>query len=84
MCKSLYEKIRRQSVFDSIKITYTVNLSFTNLKHSDWWKKIEQPIEMFLIGLCTCGQSYKASTIVNYDSRVVPDLKIPPIMTIEL
>ena len=29
------------------------------------------------------GQSYKASTIVNYDSRVVPDLKIPHIMTLE-
>ena len=24
----------------------------------------------------TCGQSYKASTIVIYDTRVVPDLKI--------
>ena len=24
-----------------------------------------------------CGQSYKASTIVIYNSRVVPDLKIP-------
>ena len=24
----------------------------------------------------TSGKSYKATTIVNYDSRVVPDLKI--------
>ena len=24
-----------------------------------------------------CGQSYKVSMIVNYDSRVVPDLKLP-------
>ena len=31
----------------------------------------------------TCGQSYKASTIVNYYSRVVPDLKIPHITTLE-
>ena len=31
----------------------------------------------------TCGQSGKGSTIVNYDSRVVPDLKIPHIMTLE-
>ena len=31
-----------------------------------------------------CGQSYKASTIVIYDSRVVPDLKIPHIMILEL
>ena len=29
------------------------------------------------------GQSYKGSTIVNYDSRVVPDLKIPQITTLE-
>ena len=31
----------------------------------------------------TCGQSYKASTIVIYDSRVVPDLKISHITTLE-
>ena len=30
-----------------------------------------------------CGLSYKASTIVMYDSRVVPDLKIPHITTLE-
>ena len=29
------------------------------------------------------GQSYKASMIVIYDSRVVPDLKIPHITTLE-
>ena len=29
------------------------------------------------------GQSYKGSTIVNYNSRVVPDLKIPYITTLE-
>ena len=32
----------------------------------------------------TCGESYKGSTIVNYDSRVVPDLKIPHITTLGL
>ena len=31
----------------------------------------------------TSGQSYTDSTIVNYDSRVVPDLKIPHITTLE-
>ena len=31
----------------------------------------------------TSGQSYKASTIVIHDSRVVPDLKIPHITTLE-
>ena len=30
------------------------------------------------------GQSYKAPTIVIYDSRVVPDLKLPHIMTLDL
>ena len=29
------------------------------------------------------GQSYKVSKIVIYDSRVVPDLKIPHITTVE-
>ena len=29
------------------------------------------------------GQSYKAPTIVIYDSRVVPDLKLPHITTLE-
>ena len=29
------------------------------------------------------GQSYKHFTIVNYDSRVVPDWKIPHITTLE-
>ena len=32
----------------------------------------------------TSGQYYKSTTIVNYDSRVVPDLKIPTIKTLEL
>ena len=31
-----------------------------------------------------CDQSYKASTIVIYDSSVVPDMKIPHITTLEL
>ena len=30
-----------------------------------------------------CGQSYKASTIIIYNARVVPDLKIPHIMTLD-
>ena len=31
----------------------------------------------------SCGQSHKASMIVIYDSRVVPDLKIPHITTLD-
>ena len=36
-----------------------------------------------LVKIYTSGQSYKASTIVIYASRVVPDLKIPHITTLE-
>ena len=31
----------------------------------------------------TSGQSYKQFTLVNYDSSVVPDWKIPHITTLE-
>ena len=31
----------------------------------------------------TSGQSYEASTIVNYESRGEPDLKIPHITTLD-
>ena len=34
-------------------------------------------------GTTYCGQSYKHFTLVNYESRVVPDWKIPHIMTLE-
>ena len=37
-----------------------------------------------VVHLNISGQSYKASTIIIYDSRVVPDLKIPHITTLEL
>ena len=36
--------------------------------HSGWWEKGH-----------TSGQSFKQFAIVNYDSRVVPDLKTPHI-----
>ena len=35
------------------------------------------------LGQKPCGQSYKAPMIVIYDSRVVPDLKLPHITTLE-
>ena len=35
------------------------------------------------LGRYTSGQSYKASTIVIYNSRVIPDLKIPHITTLD-
>ena len=31
----------------------------------------------------SCGQSYKHFTLINYDSRVIPDWKIPHITTLE-
>ena len=34
-------------------------------------------------GQVPCGQSYEGSTIVIYDSRVVPDQKIPHITTLD-
>ena len=35
-------------------------------------------------GTYSCGQSYKGSPIINYDSKVLIDLKIPHIMTLAL
>ena len=37
-----------------------------------------------LLAWINSGQSYKASTIVIYDSRVVPDWKLLHITTLEL
>ena len=33
--------------------------------------------------MLNCGQSYKHFMLINYDSRVVPDWKIPHIRTLE-
>ena len=38
---------------------------------------------VFTHNLFSSGQYYKTSTIVIYDSRVVPDLKLPHITTLE-
>ena len=46
-----------------------------------YMKKSMNPVSQ--VDLISCGQSYKASTIINYDSRVVPDWKIPHITTLE-
>ena len=47
-------------------------------------RPILSQIKYFMAYQATSGQSYKASTIVIYASRVVPDLKIPHITTLEL
>ena len=48
---------------------YRESVLYTKIATHSWWT--------------SCGQSYKASTIVNYDSRVVPDWKIPHITILE-
>ena len=57
----------------------------TEIKNSKGSKPVMQPsISLqFVYAINSSGQSYKASTIVIYASRVVPDLKIPHITTLE-
>ena len=62
---------RRQT--NNFDIDYTLMVSIIAL-FTHWGR---------LDSIPTSGQSYKASTIVIYDSRVVPDWKIPHITTLE-
>ena len=48
---------------------------FTTKKYEKW--SIQYYELWYVISIKTSGQSYKASTNVNHDSRVIPDLKIP-------
>ena len=50
-----------------------------------WWELVASQVNERLLKVIAqiSGQSYKASTIVIYDSRVVPDLKIPHITPLE-
>ena len=41
------------------------------------------PVVVLFVEQDTSGQSYKASTIVIYDFRIVPDLKIPYFTTLD-
>ena len=52
------------------KILANIKLTLTNLSKTSIFCQIS-------------SQSYKASTIINYNSRVVPDWKIPHILTLE-
>ena len=69
------------------------NVHFTQFKRFDWLI-IVQHIRMLKISIVLIyafvsilylisGQSYKHFMLVNYDSRVKPDLKIPHITTLE-
>ena len=49
---------------------------YLGLHWTDIWLQQELP------RLDTSGQSYKQFMLINYDSRVVPDLKTPHIMTL--
>ena len=50
---------------------------------SKWFMLNQRTLTTWEGSLYGCGQSYKASTIVIYYSRVVPDLKIPHITTLD-
>ena len=46
-------------------------------------KKNRRIAQFFKLQFAFSGQSFKGLTIVNYNSRVIPDLKIPHITTLE-
>ena len=48
------------------------------------WRRVDGSISSDSYLALFCGQSYKQFTIVIYNSRLVPDLKIPHITTLEL
>ena len=69
------------------------NVHFIQFKRFDWLI-IVQHIRMLKISVVLIyalvsilylisGQSYKHFTLVNYDSRVIRDFKIPHILTVE-
>ena len=49
----------------------------------EWIERLLEVAPSYRIATSTCGQSYKQFTLVNYNSRVVPDLKTPHITTLE-
>ena len=53
------------------------DLSFCYFEHS------ELAYPNWLYQVLFSGQSYNASTIIIYDSRVVPDLNLPHITTLD-
>ena len=68
--------------YDLIKLVTWLTTS----NSTPWSLMITQSILIttkFENDIASSGQSYKASTIVNYNSKVVPDWKIPHIMTLE-
>ena len=58
-----------------------IGQTVANVISMNWSRK--RILAYFIRRRSSCGQSYKASTIANYNSRVVHDLKIPHITTLE-
>ena len=86
----------RWLILISISKELSVSCQFISPIEANWvsyltWAKqppiIEAMWSSFLLS-SSCehlsGQSYKASTILIYDSRVIPDLIIPHVMTLDL
>ena len=48
----------------------------------EWIERLLEVAPSYRIATSTCGQSYKQFTLVNYNSRVVPDLKTHHITTL--
>ena len=53
-----------------------------SLQFAKWKVQCKFVPKYFAVSRSICGQSYKQFMLVNYDSRVVPDLKTPHITTL--
>ena len=69
----------------SLKLTISWDIFFCIFEIIQYLGKNAQAI-LTLNGIRSvdaCGKSYKHFMLINYDSRVVPDWKIPHITTLE-
>ena len=72
--RSLSQTLAREFVGSNPALSYFGYTYFAHLKEQNFVQKF--------ISMMICGQSYKQFTLINYDSRVVPDLKTPHITTL--
>ena len=78
--------LTREHLLQKGSITVQLETSLTGLESTKQENTLfvcSKATESQPVKLETIGQSYKASTIVIYDSRVIPDLKIPHITTLD-
>ena len=88
---SLYVCKTQKKIFHFEKRPMLIAIAPADLKSENSFMLYQETVltRWILYHLSKCvlpyysGQSYKGSTIVNYNSRVVPDLKIPYITTLE-